>query len=296
MPSFLKRSLVFLCTVALLAVPTVWWLAKGGPRPGEPVEVLEKYLQSLYARDFRQAYRFISAADRELKTRSDYVREHGSFNGLALEAARKLSSLIAIRPVTQHSDGTQNHVKVALKLPDANAVSDLLLGWDEKRLNALPGPEQKKILTTIDQLIQDEKLSMIEGEEEFILVQEGSQWKIFLNWAAGIQVKFATTLPPNAAVTAQPTIKETITRSGDLFTVGFKVKNNGASEILTRIVHRVATKEIAEYLDLVECALLLPVRLRPGEEQIFNSTYIVRGDLPEGTRTLDVTYEFKIEG
>jgi hypothetical protein len=296
MPSYLKRSLFFLCTVAILAVPALWWLAQGGPRPSEPVEVLEKYLKSLYARDFRQAYRFISVADRELKTRSDYVRERGSFDGVALEAARKLSGLIAIRPVTQQSDGTQNHFKVALKLPDANAVSDLLLGWDEKRLNALPGPEQKKILATIDQLIQDEKLPMIEGEEEFVLVRESSQWKIFLNWAAGIQVKFATALPPRAAVTAQPTIKETVTRSGDLFTVGFKVKNNGASEILTRIVHRVEPKEIAGYLDLVECALLLPVRLRPGEEQIFNSTYIVRGDLPEGTRTLDVTYEFKIEG
>lgn len=295
MPSLFKRALVFLCTVAILAVPTLWWLAKGDSRPSQPAEVLEKYLRSLYARDFRQAYRFISAADRELKSRSDYVRERGSFGGVALEAARKLSGRITIRPVTQHSDGTQSHVKVALQLPDANAVSDLLLGWDEKRLNALPGLEQKKILTTIDQLIQDKKLPMIEGEEEFILVQEGSHWKVFLNWAAGIQVKFATMLPPSAAMTAQPTIKETITRSGDLFTVGFKVKNNGASEILTRIVHRVEPKEIAEYLELVECALLLPVRLRPGEEQIFNSTYIVRGDLPEGTRTLDVTYEFKIE-
>ena len=295
MPGSVKRSLVFICTVAILAVPALWWLARGGPRPSEPVEVLEKYLQSLYARDFRQAYRFISAADRELKTRSDYVRERGSFDGVALEAARKLSGLITIRPVAQQSDGTHNHIKVALQLPDANAVSDLLLGWDEKRLNALPGPEQRKILTTIDQLIQAAKLPVIEGEEEFILVQEGSQWKIFLNWAAGIQVRFATTPPPGAAVTAQPTIKETITRSGDLFTVGFRIKNNSASEILTRIVHRVEPKEIAEYLDLVECALLLPVRLRPGEEQIFNSTYIVRGDLPDGSRTLDVTYEFKIE-
>ena len=36
-------------------------------------------------------------------------------------------------------------------------------------------------------------------------------------------------------------------------------------------------------------------RLRPGEEQIFNSTYMVRGDLPDGTKSLDVTYEFKVE-
>ena len=55
---------------------------------------------------------------------------------------------------------------------------------------------------------------MIEGEEEFILVREGSKWKVFLDWAAGVQVKFDTTLPANGGLAAQPTIKETIARSG----------------------------------------------------------------------------------
>jgi cytochrome c oxidase assembly protein Cox11 len=144
-------------------------------------------------------------------------------------------------------------------------------------------------------LAREEKLPMIEGEEEFVLVQEGSQWKVFLDWAAGVQVKFDTTLPAGAVLAAQPVTRETIARSGDLFTVGFRVKNNSGGEIVTRIAHRVEPKEMAEYLDLVECALLLPVRLQPGEEQIYKSTYVVRGDLPDGAKTLDVTYEFKIE-
>ena len=296
MPSFVKRALFFFFTVALLAAPALLWLGNGTPRPSEPAEVLEKYLRFLYARDFRHAYRFISAADRELKTRNEYVRERGSFNGVGLEAARKLSRLIVIRPLTQQTDGTQNRMRIAITLPDANAVSDLLLGWDEKRLNALPAPEQKNILMTIDRLIRDGKLPMIEGEEEFVLVREASQWRVFLDWAAGIQIRFATLLPANGALAAKPTTDETVARSGDLFTVGFRVKNQGIHEILTRIAHHIEPKEIAEYLDLVECALLLPVRLRPGEEQVFNSTYMVRGDLPDGTRTLNVTYEFKVEG
>ena len=94
---------------------------------------------------------------------------------------------------------------------------------------------------------------------------------------------------------AEPITKETVARSDDLFTIGFKVKNRGSREVITRIAHRVEPKELAQYLDLVECALLLPVRLRPGEEQIYNSTYVVRGDLPDGIKSLDVTYEFKIE-
>jgi cytochrome c oxidase assembly protein CtaG/Cox11 len=295
MPGFVKKSLLLVLTLAVLLAPVLLWVNAERQEPAAPVDVLEKYLKLLYARDFRQAYRFISAADRELKTQRDYVRERGAFNGLALDAARKLAALIEIQPLKQEADGPQNRVKIAVKLPDANAVSDLLLGWDEKQLSALPASEQKNILGKIDRLVRDGKLPMIEGEEDFVVVQEGSGWKIFLDWATGVQVQFATTLPSNGALRAQPTSKETIARSGDVFTIGFKVKNQSANEILTRIVHRVEPKEIAGYLDLVECALLLPVRLRPGEEQTFNSTYMLRGDLPDGAKNLDVTYEFKIE-
>lgn len=295
MPSIVKRSLLFLLTVAMLVAPVFLWVTTERQRHNEPVDVLARYLRYLYARDFRQAYRFISAADRELKTQKDYVRERGAFNGVALDAARKLSTLIEIQPLTQEADGPNSRVKLALKLPDANALSDLLLDWDENRLNALPGAEQKKILAKIDNLIRDDKMPMIKGEEEFVLVQEGSRWKVFLDWATGVQVKFATALPGNGALVAQPTIKETLARSGDVFTVGFKVKNQSTNEIITRIVHRVEPKEIAGYLDLVQCALLLPVRLRAGEEQTFNSTYMVRGDLPDDVKALNVTYEFQVE-
>jgi hypothetical protein len=294
MSRFVKQSVLLVLTVAILALPILFWIAKS-PSRSEPVEVVTKYLKLLYARDFSRAYQFISAADRQLKTRNDYVRERGPFDGFAHEVARKLSSFIEIQPVTQRIDGAQNRLRLALRLPDAEALSDLVLEWDENRLKTLPRSEQKRILATLDRLARAEKLPMIEGEEEFILVREGSKWKVFLDWAAGVQVKFDTTLPANGGLAAQPTIKETIARSGDLFTIGFKVKNTGAGEVVTRIAHRVEPKEMAEYLDLVECALLLPVRLQPGEEQIYKSTYVVRGDLPDGTKSLNVTYEFKVE-
>lgn len=289
-----QKSLLLLFTVALLAAPLlIWWNA--GSRRDQPDEVLRKYLKAFYARDFRQAYRYISAADRELKNRTDYVRERGAFHGVALDAARKLAELIEIRPVKQETDGARSRVTVALKLPDANAVGDLLLGWDERRLDAVPASEQKKLLGQIDQLVRDRKVPMIEGEEQYVLIQEGSQWRVFLDWAAGVQIKFAATPPPAGALVAEPVTKETVARSGDVFTVGFKVKNPGKSEIVTRIVHRVEPKEMTQYLDLVECALLLPVRLRPGEEQVFNSTYVIRGDLPDGAKSIAVNYEFQIE-
>ena len=294
----MKKFFLFLFTTVTLGLPPFFWLTSAPERDrraDEPVQVLSKYLKFLYARDFRRAYRFIATEDQRLKPLNDYVRERESFSGFTLDVARKLAGVIEIRPLAEQPDGNANRVRVAMKLPDANAVSKLLLDWDEKRLNALPAPEQKKLLATVDNLIRQKKLPLIEGNEDFVLVQEGAQWRVFLNWAAGVKVKFTTILPSKNVVAAEPITKETVARSADVFTVGFKVKNRSSREIVIRIVHRVEPKDLAQYLDLVECALLLPVRLRPGEEQTYNSTYMVRGDLPDGTKNLDVTYEFKVE-
>jgi hypothetical protein len=296
MPTRAKKFVLLVFTIVTLALPPVYWLNTAeDKRPEEPTEVLTKYLKLLYARDFRQAYRLIASEDQRLKSQRDYARERGSFTGFTLEVARKLAGLIELKPVSERPEGKANRVRVDMKLPDAHGVSKLLLDWDEKRLNALPSPAQKKILSSIDDLIHRGKLPMIEGEEEFALVNENARWKIKLNWAAGVKIKFATVLPPTGEILAQPITKQTVARSDDVFTIGFRVKNRASREVVTRITHRIEPAELAPYLDLVECALLLPVRLRPGEEQTYNSTYAVRGDLPDGIKGLDVMYEFKVE-
>jgi len=292
----IKKLILASLSCLLLVLPLLFWFNRTAANPSqEPVETLAQYLKFLYARDLRQAYRFISADDQRFKMANEYVRERGAFTGFALDVARKLAGLIEIRPLSNQLEGARNRVTVAMKLPDANSIAKLLLDWDEKKLNALSVTERKNLLASIDSLIGAKKLPMIEGEEKFVLAKEGSKWKVFLDWAAGAQVQFAATLPPGAGLAAVPLTKQTVARSGDLFTVGFKVTNPTAQEIVTRIVHRVEPKELAQYLDLVECALLLPVRLRPGEAQTYRSTYVVRGDLPDGTKTVNVTYEFRIE-
>jgi hypothetical protein len=296
MPFSAKNLLATLFAAVVLLLPLLYMVESTRGRPAEePTRVLSRYLNFLYARDFRQAYRFISSADRQLKKPEDYARERGSFTGFTLEVARKLAASIQLKPVAEQTDGNSKRIKLAMKLPDATGVAALLLDWDEKRLNSLPPPEQKKILATIDRLAHDNQLPMIEGEEDYTLVKEGSQWKVFLNWAAGVHVNFAVALPPDSALAAEPITKATVARSGDVFTIGFKVKNRAQKETVTRIRHHVEPQELAQYLDLVECALLLPVRIRPGEEQVYNSTYLIRGDLPDGVKDLNVTYEFNVE-
>jgi len=296
LPRSAKNIFLLLLTIAVLILPAIYAIQTAGDRrPDQPIQTLSSYLHFLYARDFRRAYRFIATEDQRVKPLHDYLRERPPFTGFTLDVARRLAALIEIRPLSEAPEQNVNRVKVNLKLPDANALSGLLLDWDESRLNALPAAEQKKILAAIDELNRQGKLPIIEGEEEFTLLREGSQWRVSLDWGAGIKVTFTTVLPSDTAISAEPLAKQTVARPSDVFTIGFRVKNRTNRTIVTRIVHRVEPKELAQYLELVQCALLLPVQLRPGEEQTYNSTYVVRGDLPEGAKRMDVIYEFKVD-
>jgi hypothetical protein len=256
---------------------------------------LLKYLQALYARDFKQAYRFISSQDRELKTEAVYVREQGPFTGFTAEVAQMLSRWIDARVIEQRPDGDRIHVRLDLTLPDANAVAPWVLNWDEDRLNKTSRADQKKILAALQQLKHSGNLKMIRGDEEFALISEGSGWKVFLDWAAGVRVTFDTILPHGVAVGAQPAFRETVVHPGDLFSVDYRVTNRSAKELVARIVHHVEPKTLGDHLDLVECALLFPVKLAPHREQTYTSRYLLRGDLPQGSREIKVTYEFRLE-
>jgi hypothetical protein len=261
----------------------------------EPFNTVEAYLKNSYARDFKKAYRYISLGDRQLKAERVYVREKGSFSGFPLAVTRKLSEFIELRPLeaSREQDGRMR-IKVEAKYPDANSLSAILLDWDEERLNALPSSMQRDILSTLDQMNRAGEIKRIEGEEEFTLVKEGTSWRVYLDWAAGIRVSYDAVVPPTESIEAVPVNKTTTIRPSELFTIAYRVKTRTAQTISTRITHRIEPDELSEHLDIIDCALLLPVELRPGEESEFSTTYMVRGDLPEGTKEFNVTYDFQV--
>jgi hypothetical protein len=288
---------VLLITGALLVTLSPLYLLKHEPRAAapEPVQVLSRYLKSSYARDYKQAYRFISAKDRQLKPESVYVRERGAFTGFTLVAARKLADAIAIEPASITPAGDRTRIRVALKLPDAGSLADLLMDWDEEKLNALAAAEQRKILAAIDRLSRSGTMKMIEGEEEFALVKEEDRWRLALDWDAALRVSLAAEVPANGAIQAEPVVSETLVKSSEPFSVSFKVRNRSHKALRTRIVHKVEPHELTQYLDIVECALLLPTLVQAGQQEEYSTTYLVRGDLPESARKLNITYEFKVD-
>lgn len=282
---------------ALLVVAAPLYLLQHEPRAAapEPVVVLSRYLKASYARDYKQAYRFISAKDQQLKPESVYVRERGAFNGFTLVAARRLAEEVTIKPAQITPAGDRTRIRIAIRLPDAQSLSPLLMDWDEDKLNALPPAEQRKILAAMDRLSRSGNMKMIEGEEEFALVKEDEAWRLALDWDAALRISLAAVVPPNGPIQAEPLPSETLVNSSEPFRVTYKVRNRGDKAIRARIVHKVEPQELTEYLEIVECALLLPTLIEAGHQEEYLTTYLVRGDLPESARKLKISYEFKID-
>lgn len=258
---------------------------------GEEIStVLHKYVTALYARDFRAAYEQISSADRRLKDVRSYSRERGEFRDFILEAAQAVARSVEVNLLEQRIEQDRAAVKIRAKVPDALALQALLLDWDSERLEKLTVVERDELLQIIDRQRREKRMAMIEGEDTFNLVKEAGGWKVFLNWAAGVKLTFQSAIPASAPVEIKIAQSEVNSRLGQVFRVAMKIKNTGKQTLATRIGHLVEPQELRDYLDLVDCGFILPVRLQPGKEEEFVTTYLLRSTLPDQVRQLSVTY------
>ena len=279
-------------SLALSAIALLLFLAQS-VRAGEREDiasVLNKYVKALYAGDFRSAYEQISSADQRLKDVHSYSRERGEYRDFALEAARSVAQSVDVRLAELRIDQERAAVKVKVNVPDATKLSPLMLQWDSERLEALSVTERKRLLDTIGGQRGDKTMAMVSGEESFNLVKEAANWKVFLNWAAGIKLTFQPAIPTSSPVQIKIEQTDVASRPGQVFRVAMKIKNTGKQTLLTRIGHLVEPHELREYLDLVDCGFILPVRLQAGKEEEFVTTYLLRGTLPDTVRQLSVTY------
>jgi hypothetical protein len=256
----------------------------------DAVGTLDRYIRSTYARDYEEAYSHIAISDRRLKDRASYVRDRGPFSGFTLEIARVLASYIEIEPIENRIVDGQAKIKIKFQVPDAGKLAPMLRDWDSEQLERLSDAEREALLAGIDKLRRNHAIPMMEGEDVFELINEGASWKIVLNWAAPVNVAFRTSIPSSVPIQARLARADVATRPGEIFKVILNVKNTGQEQLFARIGHLVDPHGIRDYLDLVECGFLLPVRLAPGKEEEFVSTYLLRKNLPEGVRQLNVTY------
>jgi hypothetical protein len=255
--------------------------------------VVRSYLRATYARDFVAAYRFISAEDRNVRDMNRYVQQRGPYSGFILDAARKLGEFIEVEILNAQESPRGVRVAIKYRVPDPQKIAPLLLDWDARRLNSLPATGRRQIIDALDKRQHEGSLAMSEGQEIFELIREANEWRVFLNWQAGVKIPLKLDLSKSPDLDVVLSKNEFVVQPGDLFEIVLRIKNRTQQPMTVRIGHLVEPSTIADYLDFVQCGFLLPVTVQPDKEQEFSGTYMLRGSLPEGVRGLNLTYDFR---
>jgi hypothetical protein len=256
----------------------------------DPALVVQRYLRATYAKDYPDAYRYISSADQRVRDINRYAQQRGAFMGFALEAARRLASFIEINSTQKRlaPDRIQAVTTIGLVEPA------FLFNMDPRRLNSMSIEQRKQLLESWEKKKREGTFQRIEMEEKLELVREDNGWRIFLNWEAGVKIPFRLMLADAADLDASISKNEVVVQPGDFFEIFLKVRNRSAQPVVARVGHLIEPREVTDFLDFVECGFLLPIRLEPGREQEYAARYLLRGNLPEGVRQLNLTYDFRL--
>jgi Cytochrome c oxidase assembly protein CtaG/Cox11 len=295
-----KMNLFLLFAVVLFPFLTAHNLESAEPALSvrQPASVAHAYLRAVYARDFAEAYRYVSGEDQRARNLNQYLRQRGPFNGFALDVARMLAAMVEVKTTQTQTVSNRVLLTVHYTAPDPEKLSALLRHWNGYQLNSLSPTERKQIIEAIESKRRDGSIEMIAGEEKLTLMKEGDEWRILLDWAAGVTISIHTIVAEPAAAAAVDvrfSPKQVAAQPGEVFEIILKVKNLSAQPITTRIGHLVEPKELADYFEIVQCGFLLPVSLQPGVEQEYSATYFLRGSLPEGVRKLSLNYDFRLD-
>ena len=112
--------------------------------------------------------------------------------------------------------------------------------------------------------------------------------------SSGVKILFRLSLPSASELSVVLSRSEVIVQPGDLFEVSLSIKNQSKQPVNARIDHMIEPREVAKYLDLVECGFLVPVTLHPEIEQKYSGRYLLREGIPEGVHQISLTYDFKL--
>jgi cytochrome c oxidase assembly protein Cox11 len=179
-----------------------------------------------------------------------------------------------------------------LSLPNGNAEEISHLLFSDGGFAGAPMHEIDDRLAKLEALIASGKLPRVEVEEVWTLRQDPEGWRIFMDWASGVHIRFATQVPSGLPVTAAFDRATVLTPRGEAVQLRLMVQNHGPEPVRLKVIHRVEPAALEQRLDLVQCGYLFAKDVAAGEADQAPVIYFVDGDLPQDVSTLRVTLEF----
>ncbi|HEX6173237.1 MAG TPA: cytochrome c oxidase assembly protein [Candidatus Binatia bacterium] len=293
----LRKSLVVLILFAPLALIAVHVHERGRRQTEakDPLAVIRSYLKATYARDYRAAYGYISAADQRVRDASSYAQGQGELTGFTARLARTLADFMDLKLIDESSAGDRLKIKVEYSVPTPEDVSSLVWEWNSEKLNSLSTEEQIVLLDMLAARNRSGNLTRIQGHETFKLIREGNAWRIFHDWAAGTKVKVQTALAGRSDVEIKLLQQEIITSGEEPFQINLKINNRGSQRVVLAMRHLIEPPQATDYLEMIDCGLGRAVVLEAGTEQEFSMAYLLEPSVRKNFRDLALTYAFEVK-
>jgi LysM repeat protein len=144
-----------------------------------PDEVLTQYLNALDKGNYREAYGYIAAKDKAIKTADAYARENSATSASLLAEAFGNKRSFIITGVT--IDANTATIAVTRTAPDIKAILGIIAGdasstgFSEKDLKKLSAKE-------IRAKLQGKEIPLMRIQETYTMIREGENWKVYLDW------------------------------------------------------------------------------------------------------------------
>ena len=277
----------------LAALATVIGIAAGANvqvSRDDRLDVIAKFLQASYARDYRSAYSYIAARDQHVWSKES--RRYQSLNGFALTLAQTLAVRMEIWTITRELGSDRVRYEIGYRVPNADELAPALLDWDGQKLNALSNAEQQQLLEKIQNLSQKPDAVRMNGRESLNLIRENGRWKIFYDWASANKVKVKLVAPRGSGIDLLISGDEFIVKKSEPFDVNFTLTNRSDAPTSVRLIHHVEPDSVQQHLEMIACGALLPITLQPGESQEITMSYLLTPGIRSG-RQIELGYQIQ---
>lgn len=288
--AFLRMS-----AAVVVLLLTSHWQSAVAVQDASPPAILQDYLRAMYARDAAAAYALVSKADRQEKTLREYRSETGRYAGTALTLARTLSEAIRFERMAVQIDGNTATVTFDAALPNANApaLEPIVHGFDRERLARLKPSAVTSRQTAIRQMVEDGHLPMLTSKgETWDLVKDENGWRVHLNWAEALEVRFRSVVVGDLGWEFTPLRKRVLAKPGETIEMAYRVRNVGAGETTGKARHVIGPKKQAAHMEIISCFCFLEQTLAPGEVADMPLVFRIGFDAPDDLPVFDVLYEF----
>lgn len=291
------RLFVIFFTLALMAV-------LGGPARAASdeqeavIKALDQYLRASYARDTDLAYKYLSEADQSAKSRQEYRSENGDYAGFTLKLARLLASRIELSDMTVSITDDRASVNFNATLPDANhpSLQSVVQGFDSVRLESLDSDARNDRLKLLEEISASEHFAVLNSVgEQWEMVRENGEWRVFVNWAEAIEVLFESTVSDSLEWEFYPSQKRILAQPGQTVQMSYHARNIGKIDNTGKARHTIGAEEVANYLEIIACFCFLEQALDVGESAELPLVFRVDYEIPEAVKTFTVRYDFYLE-